>query len=340
MLRRQEEIPDLINNYFSEIGPKQASEIINITDADNIIIGQPNQQVFEFEEFTLPELTDNIKKISIYKSSGITNISTRFFKDVTLYIPHVFLHIYNAVRLSGDFPDSWKIATVVPLPKNNDPQNPSELRPIPLLPIVGTILEKLIYKQSSTFLENLNYLTKMQHGFPKRHSTTSATSKFVDDIILNLDKGYYSLAVFLDVKKAFDTVDHAILIKKLKHSGAGNNVIRLFTNYLSNRKQTVLYNGQLSDIKTLRTGVPQGSTLGPLLFLLYINDLPNILSKSLNLMFADDTVLCHCHSSFEMLLRELQTDIDSVFKWCQQNYITLNITKSQDVQFSYMKHNF
>ena len=129
-----------------------ASEIPNATNGTSIV-GDPNNNNFELLEFTLPDLLQLIRNISIHKSSGLKNLSTRFFKDVMLYIPHVFLHLYNIVRLSGIFPDTWKVATVIPLPKNNDPKNPSELRPISLLPIIGKIFEKLIHKQLSAFLE-------------------------------------------------------------------------------------------------------------------------------------------------------------------------------------------
>ena len=333
-LHQQDEIPDLINNYFSQIGSKLASEIPK-SDDGYTISGHRNLNQFELSEFTLPDVLNYIKNISIYKSSGIKKLSTRFFKDVMLYIPEVFVHMYNSVRLSGVFPDPWKIATVIPLPKTNDPKSPSELRPISLLPIVGKIMEKLIHKQLSTFLEDTNYLTNMQHGFRGLHSTTSATSNFLDDIMLNLDKGYHTTAVFLDIKKAFDTIDHKILLNKIKHAGVGGITERLLANYLCNRKQSVLYNGIFSEIKILKTGVPQGSTLGPLLFLLYINDLPYVLKNTSCLMFADDTVLYHSHPSSVDLNHEIQTDLDSVSKWCLKNYITLNITKSQYVQFGY-----
>ena len=337
-LYQQDKIPDLINNYFSEIGPKLASEILANVDGE-LITGIPNPHVFELNEFILPDLLCHIKSISIYKSSGFPNLSTRFLKDVMLYIPQVFLHLYNIVRLSGIFPDPWKSATVIPLPKCNEPKNPSELRPISLLPLVGKILEKLIHKQLSSFLENTNYLTNMQHGFRESHSTTSATARFLDDIMLDLDKGNPTMAVFLDIKKAFDTINHEILINKLQHAGLGENTLRLLTNYLNNRNQAVLYNGKYSENKTLITGVPQRSTLGPLLFLVYINDRPNVLSKSKCLMFADDTVLYHTNPMSVMLSQESQTDLDFVYKWCQKNFITLNIAKSQYINFGYRKNN-
>ena len=131
VLFHQEQIPNIIDNYYSEIGPTLASKITNPTEVEPFVV-QQNPNVFELEEFTLPELLEYIKAISISKSSGIQNMSSRFLKDVMLYMPQVFLHLYNIVRLSGDFPDSCKIATVIPLPKINYPKNPSELRPISL----------------------------------------------------------------------------------------------------------------------------------------------------------------------------------------------------------------
>ena len=125
-------------------------------------------------------------------------------------------------------------------------------------------------------METSNYLTSNQHGFRKSYSTTSATSKFIEDIILNLDERFHTAAVFFGSKKAFDTIDHKILIGKLKHAGLGPNTLILLGKYLSNRKQSVLYKGKYPELKSLPTGITQGSTLGSLMFLLYINDLPQI----------------------------------------------------------------
>ena len=332
----QNKLPNLINDYFSEIGPTLARDIPKQNWAANTA-GEPNHEKFELRDFQLDEMIECVKDISIHKSSGIPTLGTRFLKDTMLCIPDVFLHLYNLVKESCIFPNSWKIATVVPLPKCNNPKDSSELRPVSLLPLVGKILEKLIHSQLTMFLENTMYLSQHQHGFRKGYSTTSATAKFIDDIALGLDKGKYTTAVFLDIKKAFDTIDHKIIIKKLEHAGVGRKTLPLLANYLNNRKQCVLYNGYKSDVKTLTTGVPQGSTLGPLLFLIYVNDLPKLFRKTKCMMFADDTVLYHSCSGSEELYRELQSSLNIMFDWCNANQITLNSKKCEYVHFGYRK---
>ena len=307
----QHEIPNLINTFFAENGPNLARKIPRASN-NNEILGDQNGENFELREFTMEELMKCIKEISIYKSSGIPNLSARFIKDVMLFIPHVFLHLYNTVKETCIFPNRWKIATVIPIPKCSNPKEPSELRPVSLLPIVGKIVEKLIHAQLSTFLEGSNYLSEDQHGFRKGYSTTSASSKFVDEIVLGLDKGKYTLAVFLDIKKAFDTIDHKIILQKLKRAGVGIRTCSLLQNYLDKREQCVLYKGHRSKIRNLVTGVPQGSTLGPLLFLIYVNDLPKLFENTKCMMFADDTVLYQSHNG----LNELY-----MYDWCNNNYI-------------------
>ena len=159
ILQEQSDLPDVINDFFVEIGPKLAEKIDKPNVGETTIFGESNPEKFELNPFGIDELIGSIKTISIYKSSGLPDLSTRFLRDAMLYIPRVFLHIYNRVRLTGIFPDTWKIATVVPLPKCSNPSDSSELRPVSLLPIVGKLLEKLIHSQISKFLENSKFLS-------------------------------------------------------------------------------------------------------------------------------------------------------------------------------------
>ena len=335
------EIPYKINEYFSEIGPKLAG-ILPAVDLAYFDVGNENEHgrpgdTFEVELTNIDIVINHNKEISVYKSSGISDLGSRLLKDVFLYIPDILLDIFNKVIISRTFPDDWKIATVIPLPKVNNPKTPSELRPISLLPIIGKIMEKIIHNQLKKYLEENNMLTAQQHGFRKNHSTQSACAKFIDDIMLHLDGGDRTVAVFLDIKKAFDTLNHNILLKKIEKLLVGPNTVALLRDYLDNRQQCVLYNNVVSSKLSLSTGVPQGSTLGPLLFLIYINDLPDVLLYSDCILFADDTVLYLGESEQGILYPEIQLDLDAVNAWCNNNQITLNQAKTEYIQFSYRK---
>ena len=327
--------------FFANIGPKLADSLPD-ADPENIYMFDDDDEahgnIFEFTVTNVETVLKYVGNMSVYKSTGITNLGGRFLKDVFLYIPEILVDIFNKVLNTDAFPDSWKIATVIPLPKAENPKSPSELRPISLLPVIGKIMEKILHDQLKTFLENYDLLAPQQHGFRKNHSTQSANAKFIDDIMLHMDRGDGTVAVFLDINKAFNTINHKILSKKLQKMNIGQKSVSLLEDYLSNRKQRVLYKNIFSDELLLTTGVPQGSTLGPLLFLVYINDLPKILLNSNCLLFADDTVLYLGNRDRNKVYDDLQTDLDAVNAWCNNNQITLNHTKTEYLNFSYRKN--
>ena len=158
---------------------------------------------------------------------------------------------------------------------------------------MSKIAEKLIHKRLVTFLGKNNILYSNQYGFRSGHSTINAVTKFVVDCIKSIDDKESTLAVFLDLSKAFDAIDHRLLLDKLEFYGVRGKALEWFANYLSDRKQYVTYNGVTSNLHTVRCGVPQGSVLGPLLFIIYSNDLPDILNITKAILFADDTTVTH-----------------------------------------------
>ena len=282
---------------------------------------------------TEENLTKIITDINANKSSAIENISSRVLKDAFLVLIPQLLHMYNQCLRLNIFPDCWKLANIIPLQKPGDPTDVNNLRPISLLPLPGKVLEKIVHMQISTHLENNNLLISEQGGFRKGKSTIHTIAKFTDDIMLQLNDNNYTIAAFVDFKKAFDTVDHEILIKKLLHYGIGQDTIVWITNYLSHRKQKCTTNGITSQELSIECGVPQGSIMGPLLFLLYINDLYTAFDCCKYYLYADDTVLYTSDADESITHASLQHDLHGLNQWCILNKVTINTKKTKAMIF-------
>ena len=317
----------IVNDFFAGIGPRLSSKFGN-----NVALPPLNDvpdNPFELDHIGQPEVLKLIGTISVNKSSGIDNVSSRILKDFLTLVSRELTLLYNNIIDTGIFPDKWKIATVTPIPKTTCAVNPTDLRPISLLPIPGKLLEKYI----TTNLEGNKFFTENQNGFRKGKSTAGAMTKFLDDVICDLNDSKVCIAAFLDVQKAFDTINHKILLYKLRSSGIGVKLCGLLQNYLENRQQkTKLYNG-VSALKPVTIGVPQGSTIGPVMFIMYINDLFDVLDHATPLMYADDTVLYCCDLNNKLVRKKMQKDLNNVEKWCQENRLTLNVSKTKIMTF-------
>merc|ERR1711884_504712 len=218
-------------------------------------------------------------------------VSSILLKKLCPEINEVLTCIINQSLMTGIFPSSLKIAKISPIYKKEDPHLTDNYRPISLLPVISKIFEKVAFKQVYDYFNENNLLYKSQYGFRKKHSTELAGLEFYDKIINYLENGKLPLAVFLDLSKAFDTIDHEILLSKLRYYGITGNSLLWFKSYLSNRKQYVQFKDSFSSYSMIRTGVPQGSILGPLLFIIYMNDIAHITDKFYFTIYADDTTL-------------------------------------------------
>ena len=197
--------------------------------------------------------------------------------------------VFTKSILTGIYPTEWKLARVTPIFKKGSKSDINNYRPISVIPVVSKVLEKLVYDQLYHYLNDNKLLSSCQSGFRSLHSTITALLEATNSWSVNIDNGFLNGVVFIDLKKAFDTIDHEIILRKMSYFGADQETITWFQSYLSNRTQRCNVNGRLSTPRTITCGVPQGSILGPLLFLMYINDLPNCLWEASPRMFADDT---------------------------------------------------
>ena len=275
----------------------------------------------------------NYSNLKTRKASGPNSIPTVILKQFNNEISGIISNLFNLSFSTGVFPDILKTSSVLPLFKKGSKLSCGNYRPISLLSNISKLLEKLMYSRLYSFLKIYNCLNELQFGFQANHSTTHALLSITEKIRNALDTDHFACGVFIDLRKAFDTVEHKILVKKLEHYGARGIPKHWFTSYLSNRKQFVSINGFKSSLKQISCGVPQGSVLGPLLFLIYINDLSSSVKHSTVYHFADDTNLLCINKSLKSLCKQVNYDLKKLTDWLNGNRISLNTDKTEFVIF-------
>ena len=241
--------------------------------------------------------------------------------------------IVNSSFSTGTFPEKLKYSKVLPIHKSGSKFKTSIYRPISVLPIFDKIFEKLMHTRLASFLDKNQIISPSQYGFQKHKSTATAIQDLVSKIAKSKHKRHYSSVVFLDFAKAFDTVDHNILLAKLNHYGIRGIALKWFADYLSNRQQSVFILEALSKALYVKFGVPQGSILGPILFLLYINDIVHSSDEFEYTLFADDTSLYTEHSNQNDLIVKINRGLLSVSDWLTANKLSLNVGKSNMLLF-------
>ena len=270
------------------------------------------------------------KNIEIYKSSSVPNLSSRILKDA--FISHIDkLHfLFDKILKTANFPDEWKCATVIPLKKGGVSTLVSNLRPISLLPLPSKIFEKIIHNRMIFHLEANHLLDDKQGGFRKNNSTINTAVKSTNDIFNAMNNRNNTVATFIDMAKAFDTVNHQILLNKIEKLGfSWKNLLK---SYLFQRKQVTLANGTTSNQCNISCGIPQGSTVGPLMFIIYMNDISTVLRYSKYQLYADDTVI-YSRGDLDESTANLCQDLSAFENWCDKNKLTLNIGKTKYVTF-------
>ena len=288
---------------------------------------------FAFEPITEDFVLRQLKQLKTNKAIGLDNISARLLKDSASVISASLTRLFNLSLETRTFPSLWKFGKVAALFKKGDRCDANNYRPITVLPTISKILEKAVHTQLYAYLKNNGILTSKQFGFRPKLSTGTALSHFTDNILQNMDAGSFTGAVFLDLSKAFDTVDHPLLLQKLTHIGLTTSTTQWFRSYLTNRSQITSVGDAHSASTEMPIGVPQGSILGPLLFLIYVNDLPDCHLASDIILYADDTVLYYSSKSVSDLEHHINADLGTVSEWFSRNLLTLNISKCNFVIF-------
>ena len=342
LFENKEDIANLFNDYFTNVAESIAKEINPTTSPpDNFL---PKNIDFNLNQIGPIKLIDIVTKLENKFSTDKDNISNDLLKKVIVNIAVPLSHIFNLSLESGYVPDQLKVAKVVPIFKVKHPTADEHLsmnsyRPISLLPIYSKVLEKLVADQLNVFLKENNLLYEHQYGYQNSKSTYHPMIHLLNKVSEAANKGEFTIGVFCDLQKAFDTCSHTILLKKLEKLGVRNKELSWFKSYLDNRKQFVCIQGTYSVCLPITKGVPQGSILGPILFLIYINDLKDT-TNLFSLLFADDTSFLISGKDINIVVDTLNVELHKVCTWFRANELSLHPKKTKFMIFTQQETKF
>lgn len=280
------------------------------------------------------EVEECLRTLADNKSAGPDRIPIRVLKHCRAVLSRPLANIFNSALRTGVFPERWKHAFVTPVIKKGSRYKVRNYRPISLLSVVSKVFEKLIHKTLYNHVSK--HIVVEQHGFTSRRSTVTNLVEFTNDLANNINSKQQTDAVYTDFTKAFDSVNHTLLLHKISGYGVCGPLFKLLTSYLSGRTQVVVIDGGISNSEIVTSGVPQGSILGPLLFTLYVNDIPSCIKHSKCLMYADDLKIYRPVCTVRDCLL-LQKDIDCLSEWCSVWKLDLNVAKCNVITFTNKK---
>lgn len=318
--------------YFSNIVTSLKDSAFKLRDCvwkHRASVATRTDNVFQFQYVSTVFVKSFLKKVKRSKATGPDDLPAGMLKDCADYIAVPLRYIVNLSLKTSIVPSAWKEAKIIPIYKSGASSLVENYRPISVLPILSKVLEKAVHTQLSTFLETNKLLNDSQFGYRENRSTDLASALLIDNIRRNGDSGLLTGTLFLDLRKAFDTINHDLIIKKLASYGVGNHETNWFSDYLFGRSQTAIVGNQKSSKFNVSCGVPQGSILGPLLFLIFFNDFPEHLSKAKCLQYADDTVIYFASSDVCEIEKVLQDEINHIHTYFENNELILNLNKGK-----------
>lgn len=334
VVNNQKIVSNHFNRFFTGIAKDLVNKLGKTAKKFTDYLHSPQSNSLFLRPVSEFEVGDEICNLDAKKSADAYDIPITMIKLIKDQIIGPLTTLINDSFTTGYCPTLLKYAKVIPIHKANSPLEVTNYRPISLLPIFNKIIEKLMYARVNNFLEKNNVIFKHQFGFQKNKSTSLAILDVTTKLLNAIENKQFSCCIFLDFAKAFDTVDHETLLHKLEYYGIRGIALQWFRSYLKGRKQSVFVGGELSESLDISYGVPQGSVLGPLLFLLYINDIPSS-SKNLDFhLFADDTSLFMSHNDLTTLETNINTELANISDWLIANKLSLNTKKSNYLIFS------
>lgn len=328
-----------ISNSFCKYYCQIANQLINDTysnPSQNCTVGEMCNSSLYFYDISPNEILLTLNSMQNKKSSGPDNITIKALKYISRFLIYPLCYIFNLCIKTGIFPDKLKFALIVPLHKKGDVELIENYRPIVLLSCFSKLFEKIIQNRILKFINSHKLLSQHQHGFRSNHSTNTAAFDFTNFIYTAVDNKELTVALFFDLTRAFDCVDSNFMSKKLEALGIRGHLNKWIFSFLTNRKIAVKVNNIISDSHNLNLGVPQGSVLSPLLFILFINDLESYISKEINAfltMFADDTTICVTATSLKTLELNANKLLALFYDWCSSNNLIINASKTNYILF-------
>ena len=317
-----------MNEYYTNAGPNLASKFSDSWSPDDCKIDGDHH--FSFGFITEQVVSKLVSEIKISKSSAMGSLSSRILKDVFEIRAAELTELFNTCLDTGVFPHSWGIGEITPIPKANvHSKIPGEWRPITQIKLPGKLLERCVHCQLYRYFEEL-FLAPQQHSFRPEKDTSTAVFDMLKESFNYWNEKLYQTCVFIDFSRAFDCIDHNILISKLKLYGLDSKAVSFISSYFNNRYQCTKVDGHVSSLSKVTYGTAQGSILGPLIFIIYVNDLFYQINDKKNIiMYADDTLLMSKSSDLEESVSECQCLLDKIVTWCAKNKLTMNIKKTK-----------